>query len=201
MAERNYWVMCDDNCRFPAMTKEQILAAIAEATGNAVSGVDNAFITKIREMNASANLKFWVGTMAQFNALAEKDENTLYIFSDDDTAEVFEQSISQLREDIDTFYAATAKKFTAPLRNSVAQLTDGAGYYLIYSKITNSISVCHGVVYWDGFSTTHARGGVWGASTSYRLLITADGDIEVYATEDGVEEKSAFDIYVAKIGE
>lgn len=95
MSERNYWVLCDDNCRFPAMTKEQILAAIAEATGNAVSGVDDAFITKIREMNASANLKFWVGTMAQFNALEEKDGNTLYIFSDDDSLDSIENKFKE----------------------------------------------------------------------------------------------------------
>lgn len=95
MSERNYWVLCDDNCRFPAMTREQILAAIAEATGNAVSGCDDAFITKIREMNANANLKFWLGTMAQFNALDEKDGNTLYIFTDDDTADSIENKFKE----------------------------------------------------------------------------------------------------------
>lgn len=30
MSERNYYVLCDDNCRFEGMTKEQIYDAIAE---------------------------------------------------------------------------------------------------------------------------------------------------------------------------
>ena len=95
---RNYYVLCDSNCRFPAMTKEQTLAAIAEATGNAVSGVDDAFITKIQEKNASKNLKFWVGTMAQFNEIETKEEDTLYIVTDLDTIDVIEEEYLRLSE-------------------------------------------------------------------------------------------------------
>lgn len=50
MAERNYWVLCDDGCKFPAMTAEQVLAAIAEATGNTVTDIDSAFITTCHQM-------------------------------------------------------------------------------------------------------------------------------------------------------
>lgn len=101
MAERNYWVLCDDGCKFPAMTAEQVLAAIAEATGNTATDIDDAFITKVREMNAGENLKFWVGTTAQFNALETKEGNTLYILSDDDTADSIEESIESLRGELD----------------------------------------------------------------------------------------------------
>lgn len=96
MAERNYWVMCDNNCRFPAMTKEQILAAIAEATGATVADVDQAFITKIKEMNANASLKFWVGTTAEYNALTERENDVLYILSDDDTGESIDALVLQI---------------------------------------------------------------------------------------------------------
>lgn len=67
--ERNYYVLCDDNCRFPAMTAEQIIEAIAEATGNVPEHVDDAFITKIKESNRNSALTFWKGTEAEFNAL------------------------------------------------------------------------------------------------------------------------------------
>lgn len=78
MSERNYYVLCDDNCRFEGMTKEQIFDAIAAATGVTPTPVDEAFITKVKEQNAQTNLKFWKGTTAQFNALETKDRDTIY---------------------------------------------------------------------------------------------------------------------------
>lgn len=78
MPERKYFVLCNDNCRFEGMTKEQIYAAIAEATGHTPTPVDEAFITMIKEQNANKNIKVWKGTAAQYNALATKDSNTLY---------------------------------------------------------------------------------------------------------------------------
>lgn len=69
MLDRNYYVICDDNCKFPSMTYEQIIEAIAEATGNVPEHVEDAFITKVQESNHSGNLTFWKGTQAEFNAL------------------------------------------------------------------------------------------------------------------------------------
>ncbi len=81
MSERKYYCFCESNCKFETMTKEQILAAIAQATG--VTNVDpNAgFISKVKEMNGGY-VTFWLGTQAQFNALAEKAANCLYIITD-----------------------------------------------------------------------------------------------------------------------
>ena len=66
---RTYYCFCDDDCKFPTMTAEQIIAAIAEATGNTPTNIDDAFISKIKDANASRNLTFWAGTEAEFNAL------------------------------------------------------------------------------------------------------------------------------------
>ncbi len=84
MSERNYYVLCDDNCRFESMTKEQILAAIYESSGYVPSQeeIDAGFITKIKEMNKNGQLKWWVGTEAEYNAVSEKDDNTLYVITD-----------------------------------------------------------------------------------------------------------------------
>lgn len=82
MAERKTYVICDDGCKFEAMTKEEILAAIAEATGKTLLDVDGAFITMIKEQNAGNAVKVWVGTQDEYNALQDKDPNTLYFYGD-----------------------------------------------------------------------------------------------------------------------
>lgn len=63
------YVICDNDCKYESMTKEQIIAAIAEATGYVPTGDDNAFISQILESNGGLSLSFWLGTQAQFNAL------------------------------------------------------------------------------------------------------------------------------------
>lgn len=87
MSERKYYCMCDSNCKFETMTKEQILAAIAQAveTGS-VGNCDTGFITKVKETNSGGYVTFWVGTQAQYNAVAEKESNCMYIITDDTKA-------------------------------------------------------------------------------------------------------------------
>lgn len=83
---RKYYCFCDSNCKFETMTKEQILAAIAQAveTGS-VGDCDTGFITKVKEQNGGGYVTFWVGTMAQFNALETKEASCVYIKTDDTT--------------------------------------------------------------------------------------------------------------------
>lgn len=65
-----FYVLCDDDCRHLALTKEETLAAIEAALENGyVSDPDAAVISKLREIRASGSVQFWVGTEAQFNAL------------------------------------------------------------------------------------------------------------------------------------
>lgn len=82
--ERRYYVICEYNCKFESMTKEQIIAAIEEATGNVPTHIDDAFITKLKEINKNGAVKFWVGTRAEYNALQTKRTDTLYMITDDD---------------------------------------------------------------------------------------------------------------------
>lgn len=101
--ERNYYVICDDNCKFPSMTYEQILAAIAEATGATPTDVDDAFISKIRELNRNNNLRFWIGTTAEYNELANAgqiESNCMYIITDDAFGDDVSEAISDLSEAI-----------------------------------------------------------------------------------------------------
>lgn len=86
--EKKYYCFCGSNCKYETMTKEQILAAIANAinTGN-VGNCDTGFITKIKEQNSGGCVTFWVGTQAEYNAIAAKAINCMYIITDDTTTE------------------------------------------------------------------------------------------------------------------
>ena len=99
MADRKYFVICESGCKFESMTKEQIMNAITQAgiTG-AITDIDTGFITKIKEQNADANLSFWVGTSAEYNALETKRENCLYILTDDVTGNEIQYVIDELKE-------------------------------------------------------------------------------------------------------
>ena len=71
MANRIVYAICDDDCKFVTMTKEEILAAIEQALEQGyVSDPDGAVFSKIKEINEGAAKQLWVGTEAQFNALS-----------------------------------------------------------------------------------------------------------------------------------
>lgn len=84
MESGKYYVLANGNNLFEGMTKEQIIAAITEATGSTPTSVDDAFITKIKELNRNTPLSFWIGTNAEYNSLQEIIPNCFYIFSDSD---------------------------------------------------------------------------------------------------------------------
>ena len=75
------YALSESNCRWETMTREQIIAAIAEATGATVTNVDDAFITKIKEQNNGNSMRIWAGTEAEYNTIVAngaKDANTIY---------------------------------------------------------------------------------------------------------------------------
>lgn len=109
MEERKYFVLCESNCKFESMTKEQIIAAIAEATGTTVMNVDAAFITKLKEQNRGDNIKFWVGTQAEYNAIVASgniDSETFYCTSDGGTI----QELCQVTDEVLENLAATNER-------------------------------------------------------------------------------------------
>lgn len=86
MSERNYWVICDDGCKFPAMTKEQILTAIEQAVEEgAIRDVDTGFVTTIKTINGTP-LKFFVGTQSEYDVLTDAEKANLFAVISNDTA-------------------------------------------------------------------------------------------------------------------
>lgn len=151
MSDRNYYVICEDNCKFPSMTQEQILAAIAEATGNTVTKVDDAFITKVKEMNANGNITFWIGTTAEYNAIVAAgavEKNRLYIltdetFGDDVTAKIeeFYEQLENTANYVETQIAAFDEKINNALNDTDWQAFTfkgvSVGYYRKIGKIVH----------------------------------------------------------------
>ena len=79
------YVICDQNCKFEGMTKEQILTAITQAVENGTIGdVDTGFVQTVKTING-IGLKFFVGTQAQYMELTEEDKANLYAIITDDT--------------------------------------------------------------------------------------------------------------------
>lgn len=97
-----YYVICDDDCRYEGMTKEQILASIEQALEQGyVSDPDAAVFSKIKEVCAGDAIQLWVGSEAEFNALSLPsnvgrafvrvgENGIIYLCADDSSADAFE---------------------------------------------------------------------------------------------------------------
>ena len=127
MSERKYFCICEANCKFETMTKEQILAAITQAVeSGTVSDVDTGFVTKIKELNSGKAVTMWVGTTAQYNALTEHVENCIYIKVDDTTGEDLQNAVERALEAMEETEAGlqVAKSFLSVAGADNGVLTD-----------------------------------------------------------------------------
>lgn len=105
-----YYVRGDSKSSFESMTKEEILAAITQAVeGGTIGDIDSGFVTKIKEIHNGNNLRFWVGTSAEYNALAETDNNVLYIITDDTSAADINSRFTEHDAQLETQAAAIAE--------------------------------------------------------------------------------------------
>lgn len=83
---RKYYVICEDNCKFEGMTKEQICAAIYNAVNDgSIGDIDAGFITTIKTINGNP-LKFFVGTQNEYERLNEDQRENLFAVITNDTA-------------------------------------------------------------------------------------------------------------------
>ena len=157
MSERKYYCMCESNCRYETMTKEQILSAITQAcSGVAVIDPDASPISKVKEANAGKSVTFWAGTQAQYNALANKDPYCVYLITDSTKDADIAASILE---------ALTAAQDAAAAAAKAQETADGKApeYYL-------------------GNKYTHYNGGTYGGSldsTLTKLMNEMDVDSSI----------------------
>ena len=103
MSERKVYALCDTNCRYETLTKEEILTAITQAVqGGGFTDLDTGFITTIKTINGTG-LKFFVGEQHEYDALtAEQKEGLFAIITNDATKE----NITKLLEEHGAVIAA-----------------------------------------------------------------------------------------------
>lgn len=91
----------ENGCFGEIFTKEELLNIISQAieTGE-VKKVDWGAISVLKELNHGVALRFWIGTTAEYNALVKKENNVLYIKTDDTSAVKIKEDIETLRNDL-----------------------------------------------------------------------------------------------------
>lgn len=95
MATPKVYVICDQNCKFESMTKEQILAAIMQAVNEGTIGdIDAGFITTVKTINGLP-LRFFYGEQAAYDELSDDEKDGLFAIITNDT---FKQGINEAIE-------------------------------------------------------------------------------------------------------
>lgn len=103
MATPTVYVICDQNCKFEGMTKEQILAAIEQAVnGGTIGDVDTGFVRTVKTING-APLRFFVGLQSEYDALPNEDKENLFaIITNDTTKEGITDYFEELSGELDS---------------------------------------------------------------------------------------------------
>lgn len=147
MPTPTYYVFDAANNKYESLTKEQILAAITEAIEtHQITDVDTGFVTTIKEQNRQTPLKFWIGTTAEYNAIANPPTDTFYILSDDKelediqaTVDEVQAIVSNMADDVDDIEEdlETAEGNITTLQETVAEITTKNGQVLNTQNIVS----------------------------------------------------------------
>lgn len=103
MADRKYYVRCENGCLFESLKKEQIYAAITQAVQTGTIGdVDTGFVQTVKTINGKG-LKFFYGTQAEYEILTAAEKSNLFaIITNDTSKEAFNAAIESLQKSLDT---------------------------------------------------------------------------------------------------
>lgn len=151
MATPTVYVLCDQNCKYEGMTKEQILAAITQAVNEGTIGdIDTGFVTTIKTINGTP-LKFFVGSQVEYNALTEEQREGLFaIITDDATKEALFNALELLQDDVKSLQKNMNSMLTgdgivkaAKVAQSIKPIditeSEGAGVYKVFKPIRTGL--------------------------------------------------------------
>lgn len=151
MANSTVYALDAGGNKIETLTKEQILAAIQAAveTGQ-IPETLAAAIESIIEQNTSANIKFWVGTQAQFLELADTEENTLYFITDLTTVKDISDALDTLTQGLNNGTITVKKASEADKATEVTEKINGKNLSDIFDsdgttakKATSVKKYCH----------------------------------------------------------
>lgn len=148
-----------------ATNLEEVTQRAEQAADEVDDLVDNAYIPAIKEQKAGAKLTFWVGTKEEYDNLVTKDNNCLYLFTDDPTLNEIAQNISILTTELENLSAKVNAPKSTVLFEGVANF--GAQYVL--SDDIGNYDLFH--VYYT--STRHTASS---QSTTGQLMVIAQAN-------------------------
>lgn len=185
----NIYVRGDNDGNYVGMTKEEILTAIVQAiSGGTIGNVDTGFITTIKEQNKGQGLMFWVGTTAEYEALAEKTNNVLYIKTDDTSASDINNAIGALQTAVAALTETVGGK--APINHASSSDEYGKGTSNAYGHLM--ITAESGTV-----------GGHWNNSSTYtgKAVSGTDGkDFDTRIKQNAIDIADIQSTYKVPVG-
>lgn len=141
MATPKVYVICDQNCKFEGMTKEQILTAIVQAVeGGEIKDIDAGFIQTVKTING-ISLRFFVGEKSAYDALsAEERENLFAIITNDTTKADLLAEIEALKKTVAGLGQITNAKYaeTAGELKELGKTTDNVSRHVWFSDSEKS---------------------------------------------------------------
>lgn len=125
-------------------TKEQILNIISQAIENGtVQNVDWGAVSILKEINKNQPLRFWVGTSAEYEVIEHKENNVLYIRTDDTSAAEINAAIAALQQQDVSLEGFTRSVLDVALRSwqylnnqrtAITFPSDESGFYYLNSQ-------------------------------------------------------------------
>ncbi len=198
------YVLCDNNCKYEGMTKEQILTAIMQAVESGTVGDCNTgFITTVKTINGRG-LRFFVGTQAEYDSLSKTQKDGVFaLITNDTTKDGLLEAIRDLQEEQsninNTFTAITAGAFAVPEASHAvnADYAERAGKLASYE-----------------LTRDNTNGGFYVTETGVYLIIAVSGDVndptgeqftnyrsgivvipKLYRAAGGIGEDGSYDTY------
>lgn len=139
---------CENNCRYETLSKEEILAAIAQAVQTGKIGeCDTGFVTTIKTINGKG-LKFFIGEQSEYEALSEDTKRNLFaLITNDTTKEGLLNAIAELKTShneiinglLDGDFVAAEARHATRADSANQAIADGSG-----SIITSAYASLYG---------------------------------------------------------
>ena len=159
---------------------------------------EGGYITGIKERNNGAVLGFWIGTTAEYEALAEKPKNTYVVITDDNSLNerVVEQGTKGVWEY--RIWKSGVCEFWADLRNIPSEPTGTLSHefttaypFAITNDIVNATSVKFG---WAHTQPMYIE--KYGTSMKIRYYFDVNGTVPTMPDVPFTQCEFSFDVYV-----
>ena len=150
--ERIIYGFCGANCRVPVYSREEVLSILQQTIeAGDLQGIDvtkSPVVRYIRESRADANMAFWVGTEAEYNALSPAiagaiavaridTSGNVYLCTDDTT---FENFLNSVLEAVDEQTGEALGAFKTEVDTAIAGKANSETVNAAFTEVNTAIS-------------------------------------------------------------